>query len=56
MELKNEHSSTLMKNMFKPSSCLGSLSLTATPSIIRLTEEEDKAGMADLGPLFSPKQ
>ncbi|KAI7906349.1 uncharacterized protein BX663DRAFT_529133 [Cokeromyces recurvatus] len=56
MELKKEHDSTLMKNMFKSSSCLSSLSLIVNPSILHLTEEEDKIGMAHLGPLFFPKQ
>lgn len=56
MELKKEHDSTLMKNMFQSSSCLSSLSLIVNPSILRLTEEEDKSGMVDLGPFFSPKR
>ncbi|KAI9487730.1 MAG: hypothetical protein EXX96DRAFT_593713 [Benjaminiella poitrasii] len=55
-DLKKEHDSTLMKNIFKFSSCLRSLSIIVNPSILHLTEEEDKAGMSELGPLFSPKR
>ncbi|ORE15906.1 hypothetical protein BCV71DRAFT_184482, partial [Rhizopus microsporus] len=50
-----EHDSTLIENRFKPSSFLSSLSLIVNPSILRLTEEKDKAGMNNLGPLFFPK-
>ncbi|RCI00582.1 hypothetical protein CU097_014708 [Rhizopus azygosporus] len=55
MELKKEHDSTLIENRFKPSSFLSSLSLMVNLSILRLTEEKDKAGMNNLGPLFFPK-
>jgi hypothetical protein len=56
MELKKEHDSILIENRFKSSSYLNSLSFIVNPSILRLTEEEDKTGMANLGTLFSPKR
>lgn len=37
--------------MFKESSDLTSLTAIVNPLILRLTEEEDKTGMADLGPI-----
>jgi hypothetical protein len=55
MDLKKEHSSTLIENRFKSSCFLTSLSLMVNPSILRLTEEKDKAGMTNLGPLFFSK-
>ena len=55
MELKKEHDATLVKNMFKKSSDLTSLSTIVNPSILRLIEGEDKAGMAELGPVFKSR-
>lgn len=55
MELKKEHEATLVKNMFKKSSDLTSLSTIVNPSILRLIEDEDKAGMAELGPVFKSR-
>ncbi|KAI8091742.1 hypothetical protein BDF21DRAFT_449119 [Thamnidium elegans] len=55
MELKKEHDATLVRNMFKKSSDLTSLSSIVNPSILRLIEDEDKVGMAELGPIFESR-
>jgi transcription termination factor NusB len=51
LQLKKEHNETLIKRRFDDSP-FSSLSLV-NPSILRLTEEEDKPGMSLLGPFFS---
>jgi magnesium-transporting ATPase (P-type) len=52
LELKKEHTEVLVKTRF--SDCyFPSLTSSVNPSILKLTEEEDKAGMALLGPFFS---
>lgn len=55
MELKKEHEATLVKSMFKKSSDLTSLSTIVNPSILRLIDDEDKASMAELGPVFKSR-
>ncbi|CEI95008.1 hypothetical protein RMCBS344292_09209 [Rhizopus microsporus] len=55
MELKKEHDSTLIENRFKSSCFLSSLLFMVNLSILCLTEEKDKADMANLGSLFFPK-
>lgn len=55
MELKKEHDSTLIENRFKSSCFLSSFLFMVNLSILCLTEEKDKAGMVNLGPLFFPK-
>lgn len=52
MQLKNEHDDTLIKNMFNKSTNIPSLSTAVNPSILRLIEEDDKADMNELGPVF----
>ncbi|KAG1446285.1 hypothetical protein G6F46_011926 [Rhizopus delemar] len=52
LQLKKEHNETLIKRRFDDSP-FSSLSSLVNPSILRLTEEEDKSGMSLLGPFFS---
>lgn len=53
MELKKDHDATLVRNMSKKSSDLTSTIIN--PSILRLIEDEDKAGMDELGPIFKSR-
>lgn len=53
MELKKDHDATLVRNMFKISSDL--TSTIVNPSILRLIEDEDKADMDELGPIFKSR-
>ncbi|KAG2203447.1 hypothetical protein INT47_008174 [Mucor saturninus] len=55
IKLKKEHEATLVKNIFKKSSDLTSLSTIVNPSILRLIEDEDKAGMDELGSVFKSR-
>ncbi|KAG1449688.1 hypothetical protein G6F55_010053 [Rhizopus delemar] len=52
LQLKKEHNETLIKRRFDDSP-FPSLSSLVNPSILRLTEEQDKFGMSLLGPFFS---
>ncbi|OBZ82243.1 hypothetical protein A0J61_09710 [Choanephora cucurbitarum] len=51
--LKLEHEEQLKKNMFRPTSSITSLKQIVNPSILKLIEEDDKIGMAELGPFYS---
>ncbi|KAG1471181.1 hypothetical protein G6F56_002270 [Rhizopus delemar] len=52
-QLKKEYNAALVKNRFNPNAPSNTLSTIVNPSILKLTEEEDKAGMHLLGPFFS---
>ena len=52
LQLEKEHNENLIKGRFDDSP-FSSLSSLVNPSILRLTEEEDKPGMSLLGPFFS---
>lgn len=51
IQLKKEHDSAFIKNRFTADK-LESLSPIVNPSISKLIKEEDKAGMAKLGPIY----
>ncbi|KAG1176736.1 hypothetical protein G6F46_002079 [Rhizopus delemar] len=51
-QLKKENAAALVKSRFKAVE-FGSLSSMINASILKLTEEEDKAGMSALGPFYS---
>ncbi|KAI8390378.1 hypothetical protein BD560DRAFT_452135 [Blakeslea trispora] len=51
--LKLEHEEQLKKNMFRSTSSITSLKQNCNPSILKLIEEDDKVGMAELGPFYS---
>ncbi|RCH89331.1 hypothetical protein CU098_009664, partial [Rhizopus stolonifer] len=53
LKLKEEHSAALVESRFKSNYTCQSLSEIVNPSILKLVEEDDKTGMASLGPFYS---
>ncbi|CEG77348.1 hypothetical protein RMATCC62417_12117 [Rhizopus microsporus] len=54
MELQQEHNSKLVQHLF-PTHPAERLDAVVNPSILKLTEENDKARMHLLGPFFTSK-
>ncbi|KAG1038176.1 hypothetical protein G6F43_012732 [Rhizopus delemar] len=51
-QLKKEHTEYLVKNRFSGATPSTTLSTIVNPSILKLTEEDDKTGMHSLGPFY----
>ncbi|KAI9359490.1 hypothetical protein BD770DRAFT_319741, partial [Pilaira anomala] len=52
-KLKNEHQANISDCVYNPEKYTR-LSDIVNPAIIKLTKEEDSAGLGNLGPMFSP--
>ncbi|KAG1146144.1 hypothetical protein G6F37_000905 [Rhizopus arrhizus] len=53
LQLKAEHEEVLRQCRFRATKPSPTLKSIVKPSILKLTEEEDKSGMAELGPFYS---
>ncbi|KAG0841740.1 hypothetical protein G6F17_013692 [Rhizopus arrhizus] len=53
LQLKSEHEEAIKECRFRATKPSSTLKAMVKPSILKLTEEEDKTGMAELGPFYS---
>lgn len=53
LQLKSEHEEALKECRFRATKPSPTLKSVVRLFILKLTEEEDKAGMAELGPFYS---